>query len=441
MEVRRPVNAAGHLTPRTRPSPWAKLSTYGSRRSVFRCALVVCASVFLGLLVSMGALLRHGTLHIAQTDFLSYYASFRLILEGHGGLIFDFHALGRVEAALTFPHTMKHGVLPYIYPPYFALALAPLSVLSFGAAYLVWSILNLALLSWVLAALRRYMHITRPESLLLWIATLSFLPVFMALVQGQVSILLLALVTISFLAARCRRDTVAGAALAVASIKPTYILPLLFVFLLRRRWRCLTSFAGTAFALAAVPLPLLGLSINQAYLHTLLAASHWQSGHAASTFAFFAPRQNHSFAGLAQLLLPHTAAGFATYLLDAAAFLVLLHCTLRSRNLELALGLAVVVGLLLSPHVFIHDLSVLILPVAVAVRYRAEGPGHLPVLLSALYISVLAGLVLVSVVPIQLSVIGMAALALWLAGALGRDGGTVHPHPVRRSVRERPATS
>lgn len=402
-----------------------------SRRRLQTCAIALCGALLLSLLLSFASMVTSGEAGMKRSDFVAYYSASHLVVAGHGARLYDFRALGVYETHLVRPLQVRNGVLPYVYPPYFAVTIAPLGALPYTIAYLIWLLVNSALLAVTVAALQRYARLEGRAAVLLWVATLSFLPVSVALLQGQTSIVLLALLTGTVLAASSRRDAPAGAVLAFALIKPPIVLPFLFVFLLRRRWRTLVAFAVSASALALLPAVALGPSTTSGYARTLLLANGWKNQFG------YEPALNHSFSGLAQLLLPSPASGLAGGLLCFIALGLLILSALRPVDIVLPLGLAAVVALLISPHVLIHDLSLLLVPVGVALRYRRSGPDLLQLLLGLGYLAVTLGLMLVAFLPLQLSVLAMSALGLWLvlapapraAGHLQRLPPDVHNYP------------
>lgn len=378
-------------------------------------ALVLCAVLAIALVVSYVMLLRGGAAGIKQTDFVAYYSGSHLVLSGHASQLYSFPALGRFEAQLVHPLQVRHGVLPFVYPPFFALFLAPLAALPYPAAYGLWLLINGGLLVATVAALGRYAGLGARGMALLGAACLSFLPVFVCLVQGQTSLLLLALLTTTLLSCRwtargpglARGDLLAGCALGLALVKPPLVVPFLLTLILRRRWRALGGFAMTVTILVVVPTLLLGIPVTDGYGRTLLRATAWHDQFG------YGPVWNHSLAGFAQLLLPGPAWPPATAGLILGA-LVLLACATRSREIDLALGVSCLVAILISPHVLIHDLSILLLPVAVALRYRPPIPLGLTAVLVLGYLAILLGLRTIDVVRLQLSVLAMVALALWL---------------------------
>jgi hypothetical protein len=85
-----------------------------------------------------------------------------------------------------------------------------------------------------------------------------------------------------------------------------------------------------------------------------------------------------------------------------------------------------VVALLINPHVLVHDLAMLLLPVAVAVAQARRGrSGLTPVLLTG-YLLMMVGFRSVSIVPVQLSVLALAGLAVWMAA---RERAASMPRP------------
>lgn len=355
-------------------------------------------------------LLFTGAVKAGESGLLVYDATARLILGGGAAHIYDPRFLEPFERALLSPLPL-HGVSPFLYPPFVALILTPLGVLPYPAACILWIALNLAVLTAVLAGLRRYGHMAR---LTWWPGGLSFLPVFMALAVGQVSLLILGAFTAAFLALARGREEIAGFALALALVKPPYVLPFLLVLLVRRRFRALAAFAAGAAILALIPLPVLGSSADLAYAHLLMSGSHWQSDG-------FSAAWNMNFYGFTRLLIPWLAAPLTT-LFDLATLGILIVVTRRRQDIDLPLGLAIIAGLLISPHTLIHDLALLLLPAAVMYRHRTLGPWSLGVFLAAVYAAVIVGIPLVTILPVQLSVLAMVAGIVWFSRAPSKVG-------------------
>ena len=379
-----------------------------SGRLFRRAATALCVALTLALIGSYIAMLGQDDAGSKHTDFVSYYSGSNLVLHGHADRLYDFNALGEFERQLVHPLVVRNGVLPYVYPPFLAVALTPLAALPFQVAYLVWLAINCLLLVLCLAALQRLARLSGGEALLFWAAGLSFLPVFIALAQGQTSILLAATLTGCFLAARSGRDELAGGVLALVLIKPPYVIPILLVFAVRRRWRALGAFLIVALVIAVAPLLIGGSSLTAGYVQTLFKATQWKNQFG------YGPQWNHSLRGFAELLLPGSAGSIAGVVLAASSLAALTWVARHRSPIEVPLALAALVCLLYSPHVLIHDLTVLVLPAAVALSIRIRPAYGLMGILAAGYTATLVGGRLVDAVPLQISVIAMVALAVWL---------------------------
>jgi hypothetical protein len=400
--------AAGMPTDAVSHRPVIGMTGFSRARLLQRAGIALCLALLIGLVASYIMLLHSGGAGPKKTDFVPYFSAAHLVETGQGDAIYSFHQLGQFEASLVRPLRVKDGVMPYLYPPYFALLLAPLASLPYTVAYLLWTILNVALLGLSILALQRYAGLRGAAALFFWAGALSFLPVLVGLAQGQTSIVLLAVFTGACLALRAGRSVPAGCLLACVLIKPTYVLPLLAVLLLRRSWRAVAACAASAIVLLAAPVLLLGASVNTGYGNTLLEASGWRK-----QIGGFQAQWNHSISGLVQLLLPGRAATMLALVLCLVILGLFLVAVARTHELDVSFALAIVVGLLVSPHVLVHDLTLLLIPTAIALRLRPEADHILPWLLGAGYCAVVAGLAIVTLVPVQLSVLVMSGFFVW----------------------------
>jgi len=381
-------------------------------------AIAVAAAVLIGLIVSYVSLLASGALSIQQSDFLAYYAAGKLLLHG-STQIYSLPAVSSAERLMLGRLRLKDGGLPYLYPPYFAIALSPLARLPYSSAFAAWLAVNCALLGITLRALQRLVSISGRAAVLFWVASASFLPVFLAATQGQVSILLLTALTMSLVALRAGHEGIAGAALALATVKPFYLPVFLLLLAIRGHYRALLSFAGGSAALLVAGAPAGGLNSVVAYGRQVQLASHWHA------LFGFAPQRNQSLSGAFTLSLPSGISSVAWLVTAILITGVFVRLAWRSRQLELSWALATVAALLISPHVFVHDLTILLLPVAIAPAGGA--PRSLRALLVFGYVAVIAGQRLLFVAPIQLAVLAMVAFAIWLALSLNQV-----PHSRRR---------
>lgn len=373
----------------------------------------LCSALAIALLLALVGsyilLWRAGAAGSKQTDFVPVYAASHLA-RINGGAIYNLMSLGHYERLLVWPLHVAGGVMPFLYPPYVAVAFAPLAQLPYNLAFVTWAAVNLILLVGTLTALQRYVQLSGRAALLFWTAGLAFPPVLLTLAQGQVSILLLALLLGAFLSIRAGNAIVGGALLSAALIKPTYVAPILLVLALQQRWRVLAGFAGGTVVLATVPVVLLGPSTSWSYVRLLHAATGW-----SEQIGGFAPIWNHSIVGFSELLLPSRLAQVVPAAAIVLGIGLLTGVTLTTWRLEVSFALAVLLGLVLSPHVLLHDLALLLIPVAIALR-QSRRDVKLLVLLLLGYLAVSAALATTGALHIQFTVIAMILFACWLAG-------------------------
>jgi hypothetical protein len=424
-----------------------------ARNALRRAAIGLGLACLLTFVVIYAALISGGSAGPKQTDFVPYYAAGTLVVRGDTAHLYDRATLGRDERALVRPLHIPDGVMPWLYPTYFAVAIAPLALLPYSAAFLTWLLINGLLLVLVMVALGRRFGFSGSARLLWWVGGISFLPVLVCLGQGQTSILILGSLVGVFLLAETpmtrdepalvpapsagsnkrgeiepfRRlplshrkwerglwgeglypDFLAGILLSLALIKPPYVAPLLLLFAVQRRWRLLGGFVLSVACLFALPVLVFGQSTLSGFVFTLTQASGW-----TTQIGGFQPQFNQSLSGLSHLLLSTSSAAILTVCLDGLVIGLFLLAT-RVQDSGLAFAAAIVCGPLVAPHVLIHDLALLLLPAAIA---AAVAPRELRLwlILAAAYAAVIGGVPVAAVAHVQLFTVVMLVMLIRLA--------------------------
>ncbi|MGD0509610.1 MAG: glycosyltransferase family 87 protein [Terriglobales bacterium] len=122
-----------------------------------------------------------------------------------------------------------------LHPPFEKLLFVPLTYLSYFPAYVVWTFLNVVMMILSLVMVRRtFAETERLSPLFLILSVAAFAPAVRALMQGQDSVLLLLLVTLSLFLLAKNRVGLAGAALGCGLFKFHLVLPLALILALRR---------------------------------------------------------------------------------------------------------------------------------------------------------------------------------------------------------------
>jgi alpha-1,2-mannosyltransferase len=389
-------------------------------------------SLFIGLAVCYAVLAFQGNFEVRGLDIFFYYCVSHLVVVGHGAEIYNLHALGQTESALSPGFQVPGGAVPNAYPPSFVLLLAPLAWVPYTVAYFIWLAVNCLLLGLAFYALERIAGLRGRSSFFFRVLTVLSLPVLLALIHGQASILMLVCLAYALLALESNRDVLAGIALAGLLTKPQYLPALLLALLVLRRWRVILAFLASCACELLVPVPILGLASIPRWFQVLRTAGTW-----GNRPGFASPSDNRGISGQVNLLLHGHTAEAVVVTIGILTVVALLWVAFRSPRVDLVIALATVVGVLVSPHVLIHDLSLLAVPVAVSLRYRALAPRSLGLVLVSGYLLVLIGFAVAMFAPIQLSVLAMIALGAYLV-ALARpwSSGTAVDGPDR--YRRRP---
>lgn len=225
----------------------------------FRIAVGMSAAVLLAV-VLVNALLLRGLNH----DFTNMYAAGRIVSQGQGARLYDLQVQTQTEEQLYH----WGGLFVFLHPPFEAWFLAPLARLPYTAAYTFWGAINIALWVGFVYLLRPYVLAPR-HPLQYLLLCFVFFPVWVALMQGQTSILLLVLLALVFVALKRRRDAWAGVFLGLGLFKFPLVLPLAVIFLLKAKWKLIAGFAAAAGALAALSLAAVGKAGMFGYVHLL----------------------------------------------------------------------------------------------------------------------------------------------------------------------------
>ncbi len=267
----------------------------------------------------------------------------------------------------------------YIHPPFEALIYLVVALLPLRQAYLAWSLIGLTFFA--IATRRLAKEIPLPcEWELQFALSLIFVPLLLCLQQGQDSLLLLALITFSFLALRSQRPFAAGCWLGLGLFKFQIVLPIMLVLLLSQnrsaRSGLAKGFAITALGLAAVSAAICGVSVFTDYPRFLLQLKQ-------QPFAGIAPRVMANFRGLVFLFTGNEQSKWAVcslVIVSAATLIRTLMVWRQQRNhqsrdaaasqkFNQAFATTVLFALLVSIHLNPHDLTLLLLPILISLHH------------------------------------------------------------------------
>jgi hypothetical protein len=322
-------------------------------RGEFAFLLVVGVVFWGGYLVHEGDLLRVGY----KMDFLGIYVGSQIVASGAGSQLYDLPTQAAFSAAAVEP--LKRGIMPFVYPAYVAVILKPLGLLDFRSAIKVWFLVNLAAVFWSGIRLARFFGCGVVGQFVVLVIFLSWPPLQVTLIQGQMGLLPTVGFIESLIALAAGREWRAGFCLSLGLMKPQMILLPVLWFLLRGSWRVLASFSAVAAGVLGVSIASVGFWIPK-YLHFL-----GEYNRRGAELALY-PIAMQNWRGLACWLFG-TDSGWSSrivvLLLTGLSVLALVFLSYRggkerSRPLfawEVQFAIAIVLGLLSSPHLYVHD--------------------------------------------------------------------------------------
>ncbi|GAC1362209.1 MAG: hypothetical protein NVSMB3_10450 [Acidobacteriaceae bacterium] len=314
------------------------------------------ANISAGVIFVVGALLLLGSIATQSgrlTDFTSYYVAGATILHQPHALYSLSLQMGEQARVVGSP-----GFLPWVHLPIEAVLVAPLSLLPYRWAFTVWAALNLCALGLIGYLLR---GTVRGYSVLCFAA----LPILAGLVIGQDHVLIALLFVLAYRSFKRQEEFAAGGLLGLCLLRYQFALPMLFFFLVARRWRVLGGAAIVGLALAASSFALAGKAFAVQYLRLV--------GFLARVYD---PQTDPDMPNLHWLVihwrLPHpmgVTALLSLFALGAgAAVWARREYEPTSSTFDLMFALAAILALLCSYHTLTYDLTLLTLPMLLLAR-------------------------------------------------------------------------
>jgi glycosyl transferase family 87 len=298
---------------------------------------------------------------LRSTDFVNFYVGASIVARGDGARLYDRSVQDPLLQSLSGLPLTEY----FLHPPFEAAILAPLALLRFSTAYVVWTALNAALvaaLCWLFASSIPAVR-ARP---ILGMSGYFFLPVLVSLVLGQDSIVLLVIIATAYTLLQGQRPLIAGLVLSLAAIKFQYLLMLTCLLLLAGRRRLvLGSVCGATvlLAISAVVVGPRGLISYVVLLRDFSAHSGYGSLHLdlmVNLRGFLAGIGSESYS-----LFLFGETGLAA---------IALVCTQNRRDEALQFAALVTVSLLISPYAHFSDATVLLLPALIVVNRATVSP-------------------------------------------------------------------
>ena len=360
-------------------------------------------------------------------DFVLYYSGARILNDGNGAQLYDLQV--QREYQKEFGVATQNRDLPFNHLPYELLALQIPAKFSFPVAHSLWAAINVLLLAVIL--LRLFPFVEARHRWLFALMLFAYYPTITALKMGQDSVITTFLLVETFVSLKRNRYAIAGGLLALGLYKPQFVLPMVGIFLLHRRWSSIFGFLFTGLLLGVLSLTMVGwnglLGLFSLWLPMM------QRGHVVW------PELMTNLRGLMYVILDLGGLSGATNILTLALSILAYVVTLRlwprgadERNelFDLRFALAVVMTALVSFHLYSYDGTLLAIPLIIMLNQILRDPNLYP-----MRHRVFLAILIAWFVPLVPNVLLSAASLAWWALPLPFLFGVIAMEIWRRSKR------
>ncbi len=330
--------------------------------------------VFALLILSRSLGFRH---YLLSLDFRAFYTGGRMALRGVGADLYDLPAQYRWQSEFAPELSDLSDLYPFFSPPFVAIPLMLPASLPYESAYIVWGLLNIALVA-LMCSLLAAMLAEAGQSVQFRALELglTFLPVWVTVVQGQVSFILVLALLCGWRALHLGKDGQAGLGLALLLARPQLVIVPALILVWKRRLRAFAGLALGAGILTFLSWLMVGWQGLLGYGRLLVSAFTWGNAYAIH------PQRMHTWRGFLHLLLG-TDDPTQVQIWWLVGVVMTMGSLLwswrgpwdaRSARFDLQWSLLVIVTLFTSPHLYSHDLNLRIVPGALVARYLAIQP-------------------------------------------------------------------
>jgi hypothetical protein len=293
-----------------------------------------------------------------NADFANYWIAARLSLEGRALDLFRGHDVYFAHMQEVFGP--DYPWRSWSYPPHYLLLIAPLGLVNYLPAAILFMSVTLLLLVHALSLAVPKMP--------WWVAVLILPAVFCNLILMQNGFLTSALILYG-LALREKRPVLAGIAIGILTVKPQlgFLFPILLCF--ERRWLVIASASLTAVVMVGLSATFFGVEAWTGYMTITLSQQTDVMLHLEGAFADMIPSVFGSFRSL-RMIEPETA--LRVHMIFAVAVFCFFLWSLAKAKTSVARATnAVFATFLVTPYSVSYDLAALSAIAAVQLRYAS----------------------------------------------------------------------
>ena len=286
---------------------------------------------------------------------------------------------------------------PTPHPPSFVIFCLPLAFFSFREAAFIWLVIGLASL---LISLRLLFNLGTLHLIIVFLIAVAWLPVWANLYLGQLMLLQLLLLTLTWLSLRSEREVLGGILLGLTISIKLITWPLLVFLIFRRRFGAASAALGVVALTNLIALPLLGAgTVFNYYFHTGREIASIYSDHAFNISAWSIGAR--LFAGtrsvgdvpfhIEPLISAHSLVNLATMIGVLAIGIYAFFSAFKARAFDTSFAILVCAAIILSPVSWISYLTLLMIPLTMTVSagdWQSRGVTVLCLIAPYLYQSV-----------------------------------------------------
>ncbi len=272
-----------------------------------------------------------------------------------------------------WPHEQYY---PMVYPPFYYMLLSPLAKLPYAWALTIWMLAIGGAIAATLCLWARFYPAAQSHWGKCLLATLAFFPLLMCFNTAHKSTFLLLILTGTYLLLYHRKPFASGALFGLIAFKPHLGLVIGIAMLLKRQWNFVAGCAVTVATLLFLSL-LAGWDLCQAYFWQCLSMSDY------SSTSGYLLTESHNLIGAAGLLFgTDSTFGAIVFWVMAAGLMAIVGFGMKgsiqtdSKRFALQFSMLVIATVLLSPHFYVYDLTILLLPIGLVVFELGKWQGR-----------------------------------------------------------------
>jgi alpha-1,2-mannosyltransferase len=302
-----------------------------------------------------------------SSDFIAFYSAGRVAQEGGFSQVYD-PALQQAiqEEEVGFP-LVQGQVLLYNHLPFLIPILRMIVGESYVGAFYQWVVLLLIVYVLSMIVLSKVIQASGTDWQMVWgigIAAFLFLPIFLSLMNGQDTAILVLGAALWLYGLASGNDWIAGLGLSLTTVRPHLSLAFAIPMIVSHRKTFYAYVLGSSF-LAALSVLIVGIDGTRQFINVLLI----------STGGVWHGMNEESMVNLLGLVIRIFGTSLADvirawgWVIFAATILFVSYLWSRKKGLQANLmGLTVLLALFTSPHLHFHDLALLLIPFYELVR-------------------------------------------------------------------------